>query len=218
MCDLTSTIDKRSLEGGIRTDGLIIIAIATRERRGNNDMKRHDLFEFYSPATRRTGRAAAAGCEGSFKGSIGHNVWGVWVCVSVLGGVERGRKGTIRGSGECGGSDARGGLGVTVPEPLRPWVMRRVFAQRAWASYEFLSFHGNVTESPPSRMFVRAGAPNPLVPPFSSHTFMGGGFFSNIFSISIEAVQHNPTTTTESSPKQNKKPYRKADDDDTLCF
>jgi hypothetical protein len=53
-------------------------------------------------------------------------------------------------------------------------------AQRAWASYEFLFFHGNVTESPPSRIFVRAGAPNPFVPPFSSHTFT---FFFNKFSI-----------------------------------
>ena len=98
---------------------------------------------------------------------------GVCWCVGWSGEGAEGDDSGIRGMWRLG---REGGLGVTVPEPLRPWVMRRVFAQRAWASYEFLSFHGNVTESPPSRMFVRAGAPNPFVPLLFSHVY-GGGFF-----------------------------------------
>ena len=169
-------------------------------------MKRHDLFEFYSPATRRTGRAAAAGCEGSFKGSIGHNVW-VCGCVLVCWVEWRGGgRGRFGDQGNVAARTRGGGLGVTVPEPLRPWVMRRVFAQRAWASYEFLSFHGNVTESPPSRMFVRAGTPNPLVPLLFSHVYGGFFFFfSNFYSISYRGCATQPDNNNREFTKTKQK-------------
>ena len=95
---------------------------------------------------------------------------------------------------------------------LRPWVMRRLLRSRRWASYEFLSLPWQRHRVPPSRMFVRAGAPNPLVPPllFSSHTLTLFFFFNSLILFPSRLC---PQQTTESSPKIKKTCNGKHDDD-----